>query len=303
VQPVTVTCTNVTGTVAGRPAPVDGIIGYAARSASMLQITELHFRRTPACDYAVVKARAQEILESDLDSPDPREADKAFLIVHKGHPVKYTDAEVPAQTAILAADQPPQLEAYRQDIQQSWRCRRAEELLRGCKETRVVTEMMARLLPPQDRVALFHGVLRAMIEVTSPDALVFKHSQQVIEPADYLAACGEDPIFRPGSLNVRFFNISNSDGDMVMDTRGLAEIGLHDLQCHFRNLDPTEVARVLFNAAVYIFEKGPVIESGQTVAGIEPNSKWRCQFENALLGPKREVMDLNPGKPYAAGNR
>ncbi len=268
-----------------------------------MQITELHFRRTPTCDYAAVKARAQEILESDLDSPDPREADKAFLIFHKAHPLKYSDGQVPAQTAILATDQPPQVEAYRQDIQQSWRCQRAEELLRGCKEARLVTEMMARLLPPQDRVSLFHGVLRAMIEVTSPEALVFKHSQQVIEPADYLAACGESPIFRPGSLNVRFFNISNSDGDMVMDTRGLAEIGLHDLQCHFRNLHPTEVARVLFNAAVYIFEKGPVIESGQTVAGIEPDSKWRCQFENSLLEPQREVLDLNPGKPYAAGKR
>jgi hypothetical protein len=269
----------------------------------MIQITELHFRRTPACDYAAVKARAQEILESDLDAPDPREADKAFIIFHKGHPVKYTDAEVPAQTAILATDQPPQLEAYRQDIQQSWRCRRAEELLRGCRETRLVTEMMARLLPPQERVLLFHGVLRAMIKVTGPDALVFKHSQQVIEPADYLAACGENPILRPGSLNVRFFNISNSDGDMIMDTRGLAEIGLHDLQCHFRDLDPTSVARVLFNTAVYIFEKGPVIESDQTVAGIEADSKWRCQFENSLLEPKREVLDLNPGKPYAAGKR
>jgi hypothetical protein len=255
------------------------------------------------CDYAAVKARAQEILQGDLDSSDPREADKAFLIVHKGHPVKYTDGELPAQTTILAADQPPQLEAYRQDIQQSWRSRHAEELLRGCKETRLVAEMMAQLLPPHDRVSLFHGVLRAAIEVTEPDALVFKHSQQVIEPADYLAAGDQAPIFRPGSLNVRFFNISDSGGDMIMDTRGLADVGLHDLQCHFRDLDPTAVARVLFNTSVYIFDKGPVIESGQTVAGIEVNSKWRCQFENSLLEPKREVLDLNPGKPHAAGKR
>jgi hypothetical protein len=268
-----------------------------------MQITELHFRRKPNCDYAAVKARAQKILESDIDSSDPQEADNAFLIFHKGHPVKYTEGQVPAQTAILAADRPPQLEAYRQDLQQSWRCGRAEELLRGCKVTYMVTEMMARLLPPQDRVSLFHGVLRAMIEVTTPNALVFKHSQQVIEPADYLAACGEDPIFRPGSLNVRFFNISNSDGDKLMDTRGLAEVGLHDLQCHFRGLDPKSVAGVLFNTGVYVFEKGAVIASGQTVAGIEPNSKWRCQFENSLLEPTREVLDLNPGKPYAAGNR
>jgi len=269
----------------------------------MMQIVELHFRRRPTCDYAAVKARAAEILESKLDSPDPSGADKAFLIVHKSYPVKCTDGQVPAQTAILTTDQPSKLEDYQQDIQQSWRCRHAEEVLRACQETRLVTEMMARLLSPHDRVSLFHGVLQAMIEVTNPDALVFKHSQQVIEPADYLAACGNDPILRPGSLNVRFFNISNSDGDMIMDTRGLAEIGLHDLQCHFRELDPKGVARVLFDTAVYIFEKGPVIASGQTVAGIEPRSKWRCQFENSLLEPRREILDLNPGKPYASGKR
>ena len=75
----------------------------------MMQITELHFRRIPACDYAAVKARAQELLESDLGSSDPGESDKAFLIVHKDHPVKYSDGDIPAQTAILASDQPLRL--------------------------------------------------------------------------------------------------------------------------------------------------------------------------------------------------
>lgn len=268
-----------------------------------MQLVELHYHRAPACDYAAVKARAQEILESELDSSDPGEADRAFLIVHKQHPVKYTEGEVPAQTAILAADQPPRPDDYAQEIQQSWRCQGANELISRSQENRLVTEMMARLLPPQDRVSLFHGVLRAMIEVTGPDALVFKHSQQVVAPADYLSACSQPPIFRPGSLNVRFFNISNSDGDMIMDTRGLEEIGLHDVQCHFRELDPNAVSRQLYNIALYIFEKGPIIQSGQTVPGIEPGTTWSCQFEDSLLEPKREVLDLNPGTPYAAGNR
>lgn len=64
-----------------------------------------------------------------------------------------------------------------------------------------------------------------------------------------------------------------------------------------------KVAHVLFNTAVYIFENGPVVESGQRVAESEANTKWRWQFEESLLGPKREVLDLNPGKRYAAGNR
>jgi hypothetical protein len=269
----------------------------------MMQMVELHFRRSPTYHYVAVKARAEEILQSEIDCPEPAAAGKAVLMFHKGHSFRYKEGEMPAQTAILTAGQQSSLEAYRQDIQQSWRWPNAEELLRECVETRLVTEMMARFLSPHDRVSLFHGVLRAMIEVANPDALVFKHSQQIVPPQAYLAACDQDPILRPGSLNVRFFNISNSEGDMLMDTRGLTEIGLHDLQCHFRGLDPQSVARVLFDTGAYIFEKGPVIESGQTVAGIQPGSKWRCQFESSLLEPAREVLDLSPGKPYAAGGR
>ena len=146
----------------------------------MMQIVELHFRRTPTCDYAGVKSRAEEILQSELGCAST--ANKAVSMFHKGHPVKYKEGEVPAQTAILAADEPANFEGYREAIQQSWRCPNAEELLRACKEMRLVTEMMARFLSPGDRVLLFHGVLRAMIEVAEPDALVFKHSQSPLEP-------------------------------------------------------------------------------------------------------------------------
>jgi hypothetical protein len=117
---------------------------------------------------------------------------------------------------------------------------------------------MARTLEPADRIEVFHGALRAMIETTAPIALVFKHSQQIVSAQAYLDACGEAPIFRPGSINVRFFNVSESDGDMLMDVRGLTELGLHDLQ---------------------------------------------CQFEESLVGPERELLDLNPGGVNAAGNR
>ncbi len=269
----------------------------------MIQLVELHYRRSPLCDLWAIKARVEEILETEVDCSDPADADKCFSLIHKQHRLKLSDGEIAVTTAILNANQISQIDAYRDEIQQSWRCREAEQLLRDCHDTRLIAEVMAQAFPPQDRVTLFHGVLRAVIDATAPDALVFKHTQQVVLPADYLDACSEDPIRRPGSLNVRFFNISNSEGDMIMDTRGLREIGLHDLQCHYRNLDPKEVARVLFNTAQYVFENGPVIESGHTVEGIQPGSKWRCQFEDSMLDPKREVLDLNPGAPYAAGNR
>jgi ligand-binding SRPBCC domain-containing protein len=86
-----------------------------------------------------------------------------------------------------------------------------------------------------------------------------------------------------------------------MDTRGLDVFGLPDLQCHFRNLDPKAVAGMLYNTAAYILEHGDVIADGHTVAGISAKDKWQCQHEDSLAAPERTVLDVNPGKPFAAG--
>jgi hypothetical protein len=104
-------------------------------------------------DDVAVKARAAEILESELDSPDPCGADKAFLIVTKASG-EYTDGQV---------------DQHRQ-------------VLRACQESRLLFPMIVCRSSTRAHDRSDHN----------PDALVFKHSQQVIEPADYLAACGND---------------------------------------------------------------------------------------------------------------
>lgn len=269
-----------------------------------IQMAELHYLEAPALDAAEIGRRAEEILASGIEIPDPGPSETTLLLFHKGFSVEYADGTAPAQTAVLAADKPIDPDRYLREIQQSWECDDARERLAACSQARLVTEMMSRNLLPAERLRLFHGVLQAVIEVSRPHAVVFMHSQQVVAPGYYLEACQEAPIQRPGSFNVRFYRIEDSSaGDMIMDTRGLEEIGLHDLQCHYRGLEPSEVGRVLFNTALYIFEHGPVIESGQTISGIEPDSRWQCQFEQSILEPDRDVLDLDPGPPWAAGDR
>ena len=184
----------------------------------MMQIVELHFRHSPKCDYGAVKARVQEILESEVDSSDTAEVDKAFLIVHRNYVVKYTDGQHGATAMLLhrstskarrlpaGFSSNPGIAARRGSL-----ARLPAEQLSHRVDGAVIGSAGSR--------TAFSWCIAPMIEVTSPDALLFKHSQQVIGPADYLAACREAPISRPGSLNVRLFNISNSDGDMLMDTR------------------------------------------------------------------------------------
>lgn len=269
-----------------------------------IQMAELHYLSPPTYTAAAVAERAESLLQSGIELPKPEDLDSTLLLFHTNYTVEYDDGAVPAQTAILAAEKESDPADYVNEIQQSWECDDALDRLQSCTTSRLVSEMMARTLSPLDRLTLFHGVLQALVEVSEPHAIVFKHSQQVVAPNDYLEACQEAAIQRPGSFNVRFYSINDSEsGDMIMDTRGLDEIGLHDLQCHYRSLDPGEVSRVLFNTALYIFENGPVIESGQTISGVEPGSKWGCQFEHSMLEPDRELLDLNPGAPYAAGDR
>jgi hypothetical protein len=78
---------------------------------------------------------------------------------------------------------------------------------------------------------------------------------------------------------------------------------LPDVQCHFHNLNPSEVAKALYNICNYILENGDVIQDGNTVQGINLSDKWYCQHATSILEPKRVIIDINPGKDYAAGNR
>ena len=54
---------------------------------------------------------------------------------------------------------------------------------------------------------------------------------------------------------------------MVLDTLGLHVFGLPDLQCHFRDRDPGEIAGLLYATALYVFDSGDVIADGNTISG------------------------------------
>lgn len=57
----------------------------------------------------------------------------------------------------------------------------------------------------------------------------------------------------------------------------------------------------------YLLTSGNEIDSGETIDGIKDGDmdrsiQWKCQYEDALIQPKRPVLDINTGE-YAAGNR
>lgn len=273
-----------------------------------LQMAELHYLSEPSCDAAAIAERANVLIRSDIGVSEDPEPDGTVIFHHTRHIRQYTDGAVSAQTAFLGPGERQDPDRYTNIVHQSWSLDDAAERINKCTHTRVVTEMMASPFDPDIRVDLFHGVLQAIVEQTNPHVIVFHHSEQAIAPGDYLQSCEYPSIERLGAVNTRFYIVDKQgpdaeSDDMIMDTRGLEEIGLHDIQCHFRDLDPNEVSRVLYSTAMYVFENGPVIESGQTITGADPGSMWQCQFEESLLEPRRTVLDLHAGALHAAGER
>jgi hypothetical protein len=240
----------------------------------------------------------------DLNS-SPTQHGESLHIIHLDHRVQYTEGAVPSQTMIIPSEKLAKESVYAEALQQSWSWRDASQVLPQCHFSIGVMDLMASGLDYKVRLTVIHQVLKSLIEAAPCAAMHWQMAQQLIEPQAYLEAqSGEKPDLMFAAFNVRLFNIQNrAPGETLMDTLGLAALGLSDLQCHFVNLDPNDIARILFNTGHYIFERGDVINDGETVQGIQPSDKWKCQHEAALVAPEREVLDINPGASYAAGTR
>jgi hypothetical protein len=250
--------------------------------------------------FAALRKRCPQV--QPLDG-DVEQGPLAF--VHPDHVVQYQDKAAPAQTFIAIAAAAPKVEKLEAALSQTWDFDGARAAVEQATSTVLVSDLMASSLEPQARLRLFLNVLAAVLEVVPCEAIHWVPSGRIVGAQKFVAAFAENDaaVLASGPINVRLFNITSSPGDLVMDTLGLAALGLVDLQCHFRALEPSAVAHVLYNTAIYIFEQGDVIEDGHTVPGIAPDQRWKCLHEEALIGPKRVVLDMNPGAPFVAGAR
>lgn len=183
----------------------------------------------------------------------------------------------------------------RPDASQTWDWAEAETVVDRGRQSIVVTELGATGLSPQTRVSALAEVVAELIRSTGPLAISWGHSQRVSDPATWVAGDLD------GVINVRMFSVGS--GDLLMDTLGLHVFDLPDLQCHFRGRTPGEIATLLFLTAVYVFDAGDVIGDGETIAGPDGSGPYVCRHEPALLEPRRTVLDIDLGDPYAAGDR
>jgi hypothetical protein len=181
-------------------------------------------------------------------------------------------------------------------LSQSWDWPLARDVVSRARHALLVHDMMTLGLERKARLDLYDRFLRVVLGAAKPLAMHWMASERVVEPDSYLDTSEGMDRLAKGYVNVRLFRVEGrSPGECVMDTLGLAAFALPDLQCHFKGLDPSAVAAVLFNYAGYVFDKGDALADGNAVEGTVPGSKWRCRHEKALVRPDRVVVDFHPG--------
>ena len=191
---------------------------------------------------------------------------------------------------------------------QVWDCPNVDELLDECQYRVFATDMLASGLEPKERADMLVKYVDALLELyPSCKAVVFGPSRKFLS-RDTIENHPDKNVTRfiYYAVNVRYFSIQGTD-DMMVDTLGMSTLFYPDVQYHFHGMNPDEIVNHAYSVLYYIFEHDNPIDDGQTIAGLEngdmnPDIKWKVQYEDSLIQPVRTVIDINMGE-YASGTR
>ena len=222
--------------------------------------------------------------------------------------VKFKEGNVPPQLMITECVKfdGSKIEAFERS--QMWDCENSDQILEDCHYHVLATDMLAAGLSAKERAELDMDFLEAVVALYPEcEAVYFPTSGKMFAADDVRnhQIPREDRFIYFG-VNVRFFNIQGTN-DMLVDTLGMSTLFLPDIQYHFHDMEPNWVVNHAYNIASYIFGNDNPIHSGDVIDGIMDGKmsmdiQWKCQYENALIQPAREVLDINMGE-YAAGRR
>lgn len=263
-------------------------------------------------------ARMTEVLERHIGrveaaEPSGQTADTMkdmALFAALDHLGRFRDGKkLPVQVAVMPCDtfHPEKIDDMRRS--QMWDCLQdRDKLLSECGYCVFANDMLCGALPPLERADFDMDFLEALLELYPGCEAVYCLNSGKLVLADAIRngeAEGPDRFIRY-AVNARFFNISGT-GDHIVDTLGLSLLYIEDLQYHFHGMDPNWVVNHAYNMASYILANDRPIKDGDTIDGVtdgrlDQSLQWQCHFEDAMVQPKRPVLDVHMNE-FAAGNR
>ncbi len=189
----------------------------------------------------------------------------------KDYEVKFPEGNIPAQATILLPNEHKvDYSELTTSCRQSWNWRKAEETVKKCSYEVLITDVMSRNLDHKLRIEYFQKFASSIVSAMKPAAVWVRNSEVILTPSDFIKKSSQNNYQNINTfMNVRLFNIQETEDEIIMDTLGLHSLGLPDFEFRFTNCDPQKIAGLLFNYSNYIFENGVVIEHGNTIEGIE----------------------------------
>ncbi len=185
---------------------------------------------------------------------------------------------------------------------QMWACPEHEQILSQCNYQVVAVDMLAGMMDYRDRAEMLMNYMEALVELYPTCEAVYMKNSGKMFAADKIRnhTIPKEDRFVYFAVNVRFFNIQDTD-DMIVDTLGMHMLSLPDLQYHFHAVDPNAVVNHAYNVLSYLFANGNPIQENDTIDGMM-GEQWHCHYEDALIQPVREVIDIDMNA-FASGNR
>ncbi len=279
-----------------------------SQEESNVGIFPMHFLFEEYCEVAPLE-RTKEVLQKHLGDVE------IFMHGEKGlgfrvdrYNANFQEGSLPPQILLTQCCTSENESIDAMTRSQMWDCPNREEVLEKCKFKIIFMDVFGRAMDYKQRSEMLMDFLEAFIELyPSCKAVYFQSSGKLFtrDKIENHTIPRKDRIIYFG-VNVRFFNIGGTDEQLV-DTLGMSTFYLPDIQYHFKNMDVNWVIGHAYDMATYIFENECPIESGHTIGGIKdgimsPDVMWLCQFEDAIVQPLRQVIDVNMGE-YAGGGR
>lgn len=221
---------------------------------------------------------------------------------------EYKDAKVPPQVMIMGENEFDASTIGEIERSQMWDCEESEQILATCKYQVLATDMMAAALYYKERAELDMDLMEALVELFPTCQAVFFRNSGKLFTAEAIRnhTIPRESRFVYFAVNVRFFNIQGTEDKMV-DSLGMNTLYMPDLQYHFHGMEPNWVVNHAYNMLSYLYDNENPIKSGESIDGIvdakmSRDVMWQCQYEEALIQPVREVIDVCMNE-YASGKR
>ena len=276
----------------GKKKKAEVVPAEPLRNYPQMLTAKLLFADKPAID--------KERITSELKTVHPGvyrpDGESALLYFFPDVEVQFENGSIAAQCTIFLPDaNDEKAEVAPEAFQQNWHWAEADKAAAACHFEFLVSDFMSRTLDYKVRLKLFMEFLVAVTRVVGPQVVYSVAAQKLIAPDDLVDSwTNPDQRLLHGLVNVRLFNISNgSAGEILMDTVGLHLLGLPDFQIRFAGLDEGAVGQALWNYAYYVYEHGDIIDDGNTIQGVTPQSKWKCERQIAAVAPERVVIHLH----------